>query len=124
MNMRRIRPARLAQPAEGELFSSTGRPDEARPPIRWTALLLRLLTLTWAPAIVVSLLDEYGLVSHLPFVMAMGMTGLLVASGFLLTREDPEPDYGRAAAGAEDDGERDLLTELPTFKQFSKRLGD
>ena len=124
MNMRRIRPVRLVQPADGEMFASSGRPDEERAPIRWVALLLRLLTIAWAAAIAVALLDEFGLVGHLPFLMAMGMTGLLVASGFLLTREDPEPDDGRAAISQDDDGERDLLTELPTFKQFSKRLGD
>jgi len=71
----------------------------------------------------VALLDEFGAHAHLPFVLAMAMTALLVASAFMLTRPEAEE---RSARGRDDeaDPEHDLLTELPTFNQFSRRLSD
>ncbi len=91
--------------------------------------MLRLLAVAWAGAIVVALLDEFGMNAHAPFIMAMGMTGLLVGASFLLTHEDAgivaeSPRRGRRGDDDEDDGARDLLTDLPTFNHFSRRLGD
>ena len=71
-------PVKLMQP-----FESTGRPAAEREPILWAAMVLRLMTLAWAGAIVGALVDEFGPVAHLPFLMAMGMTGLLVGATFL-----------------------------------------
>jgi diguanylate cyclase (GGDEF)-like protein len=101
-------------------FRASGRPPAERRPILWVPMVLRLLALAWAAAIIAALVDEFGAVAHLPFFTAMGMTGLLVGATFLWTaREDERP-------GTEggDDPETDLLTELPTFNYFSRRLGD
>jgi diguanylate cyclase (GGDEF)-like protein len=89
-------------------------------------VLLRLLALAWGAAIIVALLDEFGLVSHLPFLLAMGMTGLFVGASFLLTHEElADRDVPRRDGEAEDDdGAQDLLTQLPTFNHFARRLGD
>jgi diguanylate cyclase (GGDEF)-like protein len=89
--------------------------------------MLRLLTIAWAGAIVVALLDEFGFDAHLPFLMAMGMTGLLVGASFLLTRDEEviaQDSARRRRDDGEDDGARDLLTDLPTFNHFARRLGD
>lgn len=84
--------------------------------------MLRLLALAWAAAIGAALIDEFGPVAHLPFAMAMGMTGLLVGATFLWTaRPDIRTPEQRAI---DDDGENDPLTGLPTFNHFSRRLGD
>jgi len=105
-------------------FASAGRPPAERQPILWVPAVLRLLTLAWATAIVAALVDEFGPVAHLPFLTAMGMTGLLVGATFLWTaREDG--DLRKRRQDAEDeDAENDLLTDLPTFNYFSRRLGD
>jgi diguanylate cyclase (GGDEF)-like protein len=91
------------------------------------SVLLRLLTVAWGCAITVALLDEFGLVAHLPFILAMGMTGLLVGASFVLTRGDPPEPVGipgRRREDGEDDGIRDPLTDLPTFNHFARRLND
>jgi len=130
VNMRRARHLRFVpdQPG-GPAITSRGRPDEKRPPISWMTLFVRALVGAWAFAIVVALLDEFGLVAHLPFVLAMGMTGLLVAVFFLITREDvasaPEAGTdGRRADGDDAAAARDPLTDLPTFNYFARRLND
>ena len=103
-------------------FAVEGRPEAEHEPIHWIRATLRLLTLGWAAAIVGALVDEFGAGAHLPFLMAMGMTGLLVGAMFLWTaRQDLRSDEQRAI---DDDGENDLLTDLPTFNHFSRRLGD
>jgi diguanylate cyclase (GGDEF)-like protein len=54
----------------------------------------------------------------------MGMTGLLVGATCLWTsREDGDLRKRREDAENED-AENDLLTDLPTFNYFSRRLGD
>ncbi len=103
-------------------FASTGRPPAERKPILWVPAVLRLMVLAWAGAIVAALVDEFGPVAHLPFLVAMGMTGLLVGATFLwTTREDDRPPRKPEEL---EDGENDLLTDLPTFSYFSRRLGD
>lgn len=127
MNIRPIRPIRLVTGAEKNLITSAGRPKERRRPVSWLSVLLRLLTIAWGGAVIVALLDEFGFVAHLPFALAMGMTVILVAASFLLTRDDAE-DYVMTPAGrrddAEDQGALDLLTNLPTLNLFSRRLND
>ena len=104
-------------------FRSDGRPSDERTPIRWVPFVLRLLTLMWGLAIVGALIDEFGPVAHLPFLMAMAMTGLLVGATFLWTArvDDRTPAQLDEEADA---AEHDLLTDLPTFNHFSRRLGD
>jgi diguanylate cyclase (GGDEF)-like protein len=105
-------------------FASAGRPPAERQPILWVPAVLRLFVLAWAAAIVAALVDEFGPVAHLPFLTAMGMTGLLVGATFLwTTREDGELRK-RREHGEDDDTENDLLTDLPTFNHFSRRLAD
>ncbi len=89
-------------------------------------LVLRLLAIAWAGAIVVALLDEFGLSAHLPFIMAMGMTGLLVGASFVLTHDEQlsAEEERRRRADADEDGAKDLLTDLPTFNHFARRLAD
>lgn len=88
--------------------------------------MFRMLALVWAAAIVASLLDEFGVVAHLPFLMAMGMTGLFVGVSFILTHDEMEDPAapGRDSADEDPDGSEDLLTQLPGFNTFARRLGD
>lgn len=104
-------------------FQADGRPRDDRPPILWVPAMLRLLTLMWAAAIVGVLVDVFGPVAHLPFLLAMAMTGLLVGATFLWTARVDD----RTPAQLDDEvdaAEHDLLTDLPTFNHFSRRLGD
>ncbi|TAK65276.1 MAG: GGDEF domain-containing protein [Dehalococcoidia bacterium] len=117
----------MPEPAAEEVITSRGRPaDDVRRPFLWMPLVLRLLAVAWAGAIVVALLDEFGLSAHLPFIMAMGMTGLLVGSSFVLTRDDQlsTEEARRRRDEADEDGAKDLLTDLPTFNHFARRLAD
>jgi diguanylate cyclase (GGDEF)-like protein len=90
------------------------------------AVMLRMLAVVWAAAIIASLLDEFGVVAHLPFLMAMAMTGLFVGVAFLLTHEDmADPDAPTRESAEEDaDASEDLLTQLPGFNHFARRLAD
>jgi len=112
---------RIVPEAEGfPLIPSAGRPAPRRRRIAWVAVAIRLLCIAWGGTILAALLDEFGFVRHLPFILAIGMTGFLVAAVFVLTRDDD-------AVGAENDDEesaQDLLTELPTFNHFARRLTD
>lgn len=122
--MRRPRSIRVVpEPEPDAPFESTGRPPAEPAPIRWVPLLMRLMTLAWGAAIVAALVDEFGAVPHLPLVLAMSMTGLLVGATFLWTSRD---DTRTAAerADAQDADEQDLLTDLPTYNYFQRRLGD
>jgi diguanylate cyclase (GGDEF)-like protein len=102
------------------LITSQGRPKEHGRGIPWVPLTVRLVALMWAGTIMVALLDEFGGVSHLPFLLSTGMTGFLVTVIFLMTRR--EGDNGPDAD--EVDEAQDLLTELPTFNHFARRLSD
>ncbi|MEK7692688.1 MAG: hypothetical protein AAB349_00685, partial [Chloroflexota bacterium] len=99
-------------------FASTGRPPAERQPILWVPAVLRLFVLAWAAAIVAALVDEFGPVAHLPFLTAMGMTGLLVGATFLWTAREDGEFRKRQQQGEDDDAENDLLTDLPTFNHF------
>ncbi len=125
MSARAPRHVRLVE-AGGEfsLIPAEGRPSERRRGISWAPVTIRLLAMAWGGTIVAALLDEFGLVPHLPFLVAIGMTGFLVAAIFVLTRDDAAEREG--ARGGEPEGEaaQDLLTELPTFNHFARRLND
>jgi diguanylate cyclase (GGDEF)-like protein len=92
--------------------------------IPWIPAFLRLLTITWAGAIIAALLDSFGHVPHMPFIIAMGLTGMLVAAMFLFTQPFETEDRPRSHEGEDDDTVHDLLTDLPTFAHFQRRLGD
>ncbi len=125
MNMRRVRSIRVVPGGSEQPFASRGRPKDARAPISWGAICLRLLALGWAGAIVAALIDEFGPVGHLPFLTAMGMTGLLVGASFLWTSNSANEDESdRVRKNEEQDAVHDLLTDLPTFNLFSRRLSD
>lgn len=126
MNIRHVRPIRLITDAESSLITSEGRPKDRRRPLNWTSVALRLLTVAWSGAVTVALLDEFGVVSHLPFILAMGMTGLLCGASFVLTRDDTDEFDGAQTRRRDDleEGPRDALTELPTLNYFARRLND
>ncbi len=128
MKLTRPRPIRVVpEPVAEEVITARGRPaEERRRSFLWMPLVLRLLSIAWAGAIVVALLDEFGLSAHLPFIMAMGMTGLLVGSSFVLTRDEQisAEEARRRRDESDEDGARDLLTNLPTFNHFARRLAD
>jgi diguanylate cyclase (GGDEF)-like protein len=124
VQIRRPRPVGDARErAEAFGFRSLGRPRERDAPVSWSSLFIRLLAIVWAASIVAALLDEFGFAAHLPFLLAMGLTGLLVAVSFLWTRPERQP-APEADLTADDEREDDLLTELPTFAYFSRRLHD
>ena len=127
MKVSRTRSIRVVpEPAAENVITAHGRPNEERRPFVWMPLVLRLMVIAWAGAIVVALLDEFGLSAHLPFMMAMGMTGLLVGSSFVLTRDEQmaAEAASRRRSDDDEDGAKDLLTDLPTFNHFARRLAD
>src|SRR3989304_5329010 len=84
-------------------FAFEGRPKNARRPISWKKLMIRLLALAWGVTIVAALVDAFGAVPHLPFITAMGMTALVVAASFLWTRDEPEEEGPRRRQAGEDE---------------------
>lgn len=127
VKMRPARPVRLVSDAGQNLITFRGRPKDERRPTNWTFVVLRLLILAWAGAVSVALLDEFGLATHLPFVLAIGMTGVLVLAAFLLTGNDAEDlalNLRQRRSDETDDGPHDLLTDLPTLNHFTRRLND
>lgn len=89
----------------------------------WSAFFIRLLAIAWGGAIIAALLDAFGRVPHLPFLTAVGMTGMLVAALFLWTQPvDERAERRRAGLDEDEDTVYDLLTELPTFAHFQRRL--
>jgi len=111
---------------EPPLISSRGRPAaETKRRLDLMPLVVRVLMLAWGGAIFAALIDEFGALPHLPFLMAMGMTGLLVVVTFVVTR-DGVPDWrGDPVPGKSADDEepaKDLLTQLPTFNHFQRRV--
>ncbi len=126
MGLRRARKDRVPRdPLEEPSITFHGRPAEVRKrSIAWVPLFLRLLTIAWGGAIVAALLDAFGHVPYLPFITAMGMTGMLVAAMFLLTQPfEPEPT-ARSGTDEGEDTSHDLLTDLPTYAHFQRRLND
>lgn len=127
VKIRPIRPVRLPVAADQNLITFRGRPKDERRPTNWMSIVLRLLILAWAGAVSVALLDEFGLATHLPFMLAMGMTAVLVIAAFLLTRDDADDVTSgprRSGSDEPDDGPHDLLTNLPTLNLFTRRLND
>ena len=104
-----------------------GRPREAKQPFNLMSFFVRILILAWAGVIVAALVDEFGQVPHTPFLIAMGMTGLVIVVSFVLTR-DGVPDWrgDPIAVKREEEPEQgtDLLTQLPTFNVFQRRIYD
>jgi len=125
---RKSRTLHLVQPdEEAPIITSHGRPRDDGAPIRWSVLLVRLMVLGWAGAIMAALLDEVSNLPHVSFLTAMGMTGLLVIVLFLLTHEgvpDWRGDFAETKRRDDDDEAMDLLTQLPTFQHFQRRLHD
>lgn len=119
VSSRAPRPMRLLEGDAFPLIPSAGRPKERKRGIAWIPLGIRLLAIAWGGTIVTALLDEFGLVPHLPFLLAIGMTAFLVGAVFVMTN-----DEAASRAQEDDDGEgsQDLLTELPTFNYFARRL--
>lgn len=117
---------RLVPPdSERELITQEGRPAERRAPISLGPLVVRLLTVGWSITVVAALFDAFAMVPQLPFLTAMGMTAVLVAGMFALTR-DGVPDWrgDLETKPADAPQANDLLTDLPTFNYFQQRLGD
>lgn len=115
------------EPDSQPLIRVRGRPAAEQKSLNLTRLIVRLLLLAWGAAIFAALVDEFGALPHLPFLVAMGMTGLLIAVTFLITR-DRLPDWRGdpiAVKRPEDEEpEKDLLTQLPTFNHFQRRIQD
>jgi diguanylate cyclase (GGDEF)-like protein len=125
VKVRPKRPVRSLADADQNLITFRGRPKDERGPTNWISVVLRLLILAWAGAVGAALLDEFGLATHLPFILAMAMTAVLVLAAFLLTREDAYDVAPRNRGSDEpDDDPRDLLTNLPTLNLFTRRLND
>lgn len=88
-------------------------------------MFIRIIALAWGGAVLAALLDAFGEVPHLPFITAMGMTGMLVAALFLWTAPvDEKAERRKAGEDEDEDTVYDLLTELPTFAHFQRRLKD
>lgn len=126
MGLRRARSNHVAQTGPEEPFAFQGRPPEVKKRhIPWMPMLLRLMTVAWAFAIIAALLDAFGNIPHLPLITAMAMTGLLVVGMFLFTQPLEVPSKeARDATGEDEDTVHDMLTELPTFAYFQRRLND
>jgi diguanylate cyclase (GGDEF)-like protein len=125
LGLRRARLSSARNPRPEQPFALEGRPKDSRKPLDWGAIFIRLLAIAWGGAVVAALLDAFGQVPHLPFITAIGMTGMLVAALFLWTQPVDEKEARRRAGEDEDDDTvYDLLTELPTFAHFQRRLKD
>jgi len=126
VSLPRARSVRIVKNTTGfPLLNSQGRPKEDRGKISWIPVVLRVLAIAWSGAVVVALLDEFGGASQLPFLMAMGMAGLLVAASFILTHDEMRSKkVAKVEPGEDDESASDLLTKLPTFNHFSRRLTD
>jgi diguanylate cyclase (GGDEF)-like protein len=90
------------------------------------SFIVRVLILAWSGAIIATLVDEFSKLPHTPFLIAMGMTGLVAVVSFLVMR-DGVPDWRGdpiVEKKEETDQGTDLLTDLPTFSVFQRRIGD
>lgn len=119
-------PSRTQQEASPPHEKAPRPADPAKRGVMWSSWAIRLMATGWAGVVLAALFDAYG-APHLPAIAAIGMTGLFVATIFLVTR-DGVPDWRGdvvTAHGPHDDvAANDLLTNLPTFNHFSRRLGD
>jgi diguanylate cyclase (GGDEF)-like protein len=116
-----------ADDPEPPVITSQGRPRGGeRRGFKVMPLVVRMLMLAWGGAIAAALLDEFQALPHLPFLTAMGMTGLLVVVTFIFTK-DGVPDWRgdpvvEKRPEHEQDPAKDLLTQLPTFNYFQLRI--
>jgi diguanylate cyclase (GGDEF)-like protein len=110
------------------LSPARGRPDTpSKRRFKVMPLVVRVLMLAWGGAIFAVLIDEFSSLPHLPFMTAMGMTGLVVVVTLVVTKDgipdwrgDPVPD--RRPEPEHEDPAKDLLTQLPTFAFFQRRV--
>jgi diguanylate cyclase (GGDEF)-like protein len=111
------------------VITRRGRPSDRPQRFVVSTLAVRMIVLAWGIAVIAALLDAFGGdLQHLPFVTAAGMTGLLVAAVWVITH-DGVPDWrGDTTAPArrhdDEDAASDLLTNLPTFAFFQRRLDE
>lgn len=126
MGLRRTRTERPAQNDQvAEPITFRGRPAEVKKRrIPWMALFLRLVAVAWGATVIAALVDAFGNVPNMPLILAMGMTVLLVAAMFLFTRTLEPVTAERDHRGEDEDTVYDLLTDLPTFAHFQRRLND
>jgi diguanylate cyclase len=104
-------------------FETRGRPVESRP-FDWGKLTVRLLVIGWSGSVVTALVDQFGALPQLPFITAMGMTALLVAATFIVTRHGVPNWAGDVIETPGEDVATDLLTDLPTLAHFQRRIQD
>jgi diguanylate cyclase (GGDEF)-like protein len=120
---RKDRAAQSGQPAETITFH--GRPAEVKKRhIHWVAVFLRVVAVVWGAAVIAALVDAFGNVPNLPLITAMVMTLMLVAGLFLFTQPLDPGEQRRETAQDDPDTVYDLLTDLPTFAHFQRRLND
>jgi diguanylate cyclase (GGDEF)-like protein len=120
---RKDRPAQNGQDVEPITFH--GRPVEVKKRrIPWVVLFLRLLAVAWGATVIAALVDAFGNVPYMPLIMAMGMTVMLVLAMFVFTRPLEPAPAERDHAAEDADTVYDVLTDLPTFAHFQRRLND
>lgn len=113
--------------AEPGLSRAAGRPDGPRRGFKVMPLVVRIFTIAWGAAIAAALIDAFGDLPHVPFFTAMGMTALLVVAMLFVTK-DGVPDWRgdpiveKHPEAETPDPAKDLLTQLPTFAFFQRRI--
>jgi diguanylate cyclase (GGDEF)-like protein len=122
----RVVDSEYQQPA----FAVRGRPKpESRRRLKVMPVVVRMLMIAWGGAIFAALIDEFQRLPHLPFMTAMGMTGLVVVVALIVMR-DGIPDWRgdpieeKRPEPLQQDAAKDLLTQLPTFNYFQQRVDE
>ena len=126
VGIRRVRKDRAAQDGQNaEPITFHGRPAEVRKRhIAWISIFLRVVAIVWGAAVIAALVDAFGTVPYLPLIMAMAMTLMLVLGLFLFTQPLEPEEQHRDTSGEDADTVYDVLTDLPTFAHFQRRLND
>jgi diguanylate cyclase (GGDEF)-like protein len=115
--------------AEADAFRSRGRPeaDDSGIGKRVMPMVVRMLMVAWGGAIFAVLIDQFSSLPQIPFMTAMGMTALVVVVTLIVMREgipdwrgDPIPE--KRPEPEHEDPAKDLLTQLPTFAFFQRRV--
>jgi diguanylate cyclase (GGDEF)-like protein len=92
------------------------------------AIVVRGLILAWGGAIIAVLIDQFQTLPQLPLMMALGMTALLVVVTWVITRDGVPNWRGDLVTEKRPDEtaehEKDLLTQLPTFAHFQRRIDE
>lgn len=117
-----------SETAEERPITSRGRPKPESRPFDVMTLIVRALIVAWGGAIVAVLIDQFRALPNLPLLMALGMTALLVVVTWIVTR-DGVPDWRgdlvqEKRHEEEVDHAKDLLTQLPTFAHFQRRINE